>query len=211
MINPGSVAGQMPPGDDALIRMIQDLQRDVRELKAQDVLRTAGLIAAPNQLTVQGELDVTGPMVVGGTLSLPAGIIDNAALAHPLYVAFGTNSQSNFAVGTSFGDVAVAPVTIPAGFNSAVVMVFGKVMVYNAASASWLYIECGKAGDTFGGMAEPLPAGYSVHEMVGILTVSGTLAAGTLNTAVRISATPGLAANSANTAFTRSMAILYNA
>lgn len=123
MINPGSVAGQMPPGDDALIRLIQDLRRDVNELKAQDVLRTAGLIAAPNKLTVQGELDVTGPMVVGGTLSLPAGIIGNAALANPVSPSqFYLSTSGTSLPNATWTTVASQTLTVPTGFTKVLVI-----------------------------------------------------------------------------------------
>lgn len=77
MINPGSLAGQIPAGDDALIRRVQDLERIVRELQAQDVLKTAGIIAAPNQITVQGNEIVSGTLSVGGTATVSGKIVSS--------------------------------------------------------------------------------------------------------------------------------------
>jgi len=80
-----------------------------------------------SSLTVGGSLDVTGPMVVGGTLSLPAGIIDNAALANPIEVQSIYLDVQNFAVTTSWATLASATITVPAGFTSALVTVVGQV------------------------------------------------------------------------------------
>ena len=155
MADPGILSSQIPAGEDHVMRRIADLERAVREMRAADILRTAGLIAAPNLLTVTGGLvvdgseTVNGPLAVHGTatfdgdttiggnaaitgtLSLPAGIIDNAALANPIQVQSIYLDVSNFVVTTSYVSLASATITVPAGFTSALVTVSGQVGCFN--------------------------------------------------------------------------------
>jgi hypothetical protein len=128
-------------------------------MRAADILRTAGLIAAPNLLTVVGELDVTGPMVVGGTLSLPAGIINNDALANPVLSQSVYATISNFTLTahtytTPLPVIKTVTITVPAGFTSADVAVVSRVFAYNnnttggtnGAGADYLACQTGIAG-----------------------------------------------------------------
>lgn len=131
-MTPGVPGATLPDGIDQIPRRIQELERRVSELAAADPLRTAGLVTAPNQLTVQGNLNVTGtenvsgslnvtgPMTVGGTLSLPAGIIGNAALANPV-VPGRAQADEGYPTGFTLTalDVAhaVATITVPTGFT----------------------------------------------------------------------------------------------
>ena len=112
---PGVPGANLPAGEDHIMRRLADLERAIREMRAADILGTAGLVAAPNKLTVVGELDVTGPMVVGGTLSLPAGIIDNAALTSPVVPGIVNFSTTGFAVTTVYSDVAATTIIVPPG------------------------------------------------------------------------------------------------
>jgi hypothetical protein len=88
-------------------------------------------VTAEGVVTVDGELDVTGAMVVGGTLSLPAGIIDNAALASPVVPQTVFLSANNFAVDVTPSAKVTTTITVPAGFTTAVVTVTGRVYAIN--------------------------------------------------------------------------------
>lgn len=107
----------------SLVRDIADLRRRIDDSTAQ-VLRMAGLRAEPGALLVEGALNVTGPMTVGGTLSLPAGIIDNDALANPVAVASpGWAHNNGYALPTAAGQVVQASITfiVPSGFTQALI------------------------------------------------------------------------------------------
>jgi len=66
-------------------------------------------------LNVVGNLNVSGPAVITGTLSLPAGIIDNAALTSPVVLGVVSFTDTGFAVTTSWSDAAATTITVPAG------------------------------------------------------------------------------------------------
>jgi hypothetical protein len=122
--------GSQVRNDGDVMRMIQDMQRDIRELKAQNVLATAGITTQPGGITVTGtetvtgnlnvsgsetvtgSLDVQGPATfegtttiggnasITGTLSLPAGIIGNDALTSPVFPAAAHADATNFDLAT---------------------------------------------------------------------------------------------------------------
>lgn len=184
-----------------LVARLTSLQRQVNDLSGS-ILKSAGLKAEPDLLRVLGSL------VVEGNLSVPNGSINNAALANPVAPTDAFTSQTNFAIGTAFGDLAIAQIAIPEGFTAAIFVVYGKVVINNTGSAQTLTIECGEAGYAFGGIAEPLPAGLSSHSMLNIVERT-SLTPSIVSTAVRVRAATAIPANAANTAFTRTFAILF--
>lgn len=138
-----------PNGIRKLLDKIKALELQIKEATS-NLLGTAGIrltqlgMFIDSSLTVGGSLDVTGPMVVGGTadfdgdttiggnaaitgtLSLPAGIIDNDALANPVKPSAVSFSASH-TLTTTLTSVASTTVTVPAGFTSAVVSGLGTV------------------------------------------------------------------------------------
>lgn len=122
-MQPGSPASLMPPGEDWLVRKVQELERRVNELVAHDVLRAAGVETAADLFKILGTLRVTGDTVIEGDLSVPNGSIDNAALANPVIGTTGTASTgTGVALPSSLADFAVVTFTVPAGFTRAVVL-----------------------------------------------------------------------------------------
>ena len=119
--------------------------------------RSGTAVSAEGVVTVDGELDVTGDLVVDGsetvngplavhgtaafdgnttiggnaaitgTLSLPAGIVDNAALANPVVSQAIYATTNTYVVTTTETTRASVTVTVPAGFTAAVVNVMGRV------------------------------------------------------------------------------------
>ena len=65
---------------------------------------------------------MTGAMVVGGTLSLPAGIIDNAALASPVVADEKSQNVTGFAVTSTYVTRSTLTFTVPAGFTKMVIV-----------------------------------------------------------------------------------------
>jgi len=109
---------------------------------AEDVTEVDGT------LNVVGNLNVTGPMVVGGTLSLPNGIVDNAALASPVVPqGIYAISSTGFALSTTPVTLETVTITVPAGFTSAVVFCASRVYATNPnASDDYLYVRTYIAG-----------------------------------------------------------------
>lgn len=202
MINPGSLAGQIPAGDDALIRRVQDLERIVRELQAQDVLKTAGIIAAPNQITVQGNetvsgtlsvtgnetvsgaLNVTGPMTVGGTLSLPAGIINNDALANPVIPAYGYANANTYPIPAGQANrVTRASIsfTVPTGCTKALISAVSQDTGTNSGTGfDYLqsYVLIGTGGAYAYCPSPTTPAGYSTTSLATMTSLMTGLTGG---------------------------------
>jgi len=148
---PGQLGGQFS-GDDAIIRRLQDLERTVRELAAANILATAGINAVPNGIIVQGSETVNGPLItngaltingaatITGTLSLPAGIIDNDALASPVRVGRASNGQTGYGLTTTDQTFASTTIAVPAGFSQALVFLVCTVGAINPnATDDFLY------------------------------------------------------------------------
>jgi len=66
-------------------------------------------------LNVTGNLDVSGHAAITGTLSLPAGIIDNAALNSPVVPGIVNLTNTGFAVTLTWADAAATTITVPPG------------------------------------------------------------------------------------------------
>lgn len=116
MMQPGSPQALMPPDESTLMRRVQDLERQVRELVAHDVLRAAGVETEKDLIRILGSLIVTGD------LSVPNGSINNDALANPVTGATGTGSASSVTLTTTAGVYAPVNFTVPNGFTRAQVM-----------------------------------------------------------------------------------------
>lgn len=151
-----------PAGEDAVIRRIQELERQVKELSAANPFKAMGIQPKPDGLivdgyeTVNGPLDVNGtmnvdgpqtvngnsvfngtqtvngPMTITGTLSLPAGIIGNDALANPSMPVASHADAAAFSITTGANvEKLRATITVPAGFTKAAVYGTATMSVYN--------------------------------------------------------------------------------
>lgn len=137
----------------------------VDEVTYEGVLKVLGQMVVDGTLTVNGPLTVTqtaditgtthiggatdidgtlnvdaaatfgGAVAVTGTLSLPAGIIDNAALAHPVVPASFYAAASNFAVPNAWTTVVEHSLTTPAGFSQAIVIATAWARIQNTSGA----------------------------------------------------------------------------
>ena len=173
---PGLPGSQVSNDGDSM-RMIQDLQRDIRELRAQNVLATAGITAEPGSITVTGtenitgDLNVSGAATITGTLSLPAGIIGNDALTSPVAPLATHVGNSNFGLsGTAFVQVIGATISVPAGYTQALVFATATMHVYNDGATDDAYLSVGINGNSIGASSQMTAnAGQGV-----IIPASGT-------------------------------------
>lgn len=95
-------------------------------------IEAGGNIEVDGDATFGGDTTVGGNMRVTGTLSLPAGIIDNAALANPLQMTEAEGDNDGFGIPTDSTVMASCQLTVPPGFSRALVVAAGTCTAYNA-------------------------------------------------------------------------------
>jgi len=62
MAQPGTPGSQVPAGEDWIARKFRDLDREIGELRAENILLTAGIEAYPDLVRIVGGLDVEGDL-----------------------------------------------------------------------------------------------------------------------------------------------------
>jgi hypothetical protein len=122
---------KLPDANPTLTAYLVRQQRQMVRQANSSSFNRSGASVAEGVVTVDGELDVTGAMVVGGTLSLPNGIINNDALTSPTKPDAVYFYSSNFALNTTSTALASRTITVPAGFTSAVVSLTARVYANN--------------------------------------------------------------------------------
>lgn len=155
MGNPGQFS---PRNDSDVIRRIENIERAFKELSAANPFATMGIRPMPDGLIVEGYQTVNGPLEVNGTasfsgdttiggnaaitgtLSLPAGIINNEALANPLEMRAIYGDADGFTLTPAEADYCSTSFTVPSGFTTAMVIATGTVNSYNTnAAADYLW------------------------------------------------------------------------
>lgn len=206
-----------------LVRKLQELDREVQRLKgsASNLLVPAGIRARKDavtienalitdgSLTVNGAATINGPMTVAGTLSLPAGIIDNEALAAPVKPGSAGLTQQNFGTTSGGAVYAQATITVPDGYSQALVM--NGVMagaVNSTTNPDYLYVASSIDGVSGGETATLAPAnnGWASATAFGIRTLTG-LTGGTITVGVWIRTGAAWAANASATANVNTIAL----
>jgi len=132
---------RLPDTGPSLRRYLERAKRQsIRESNASAYNRSGISVTAEDEVTVDGALIVTGPMAVGGTLSLPFGIVDNDALASPIDIAADAGNADAFTVTTTATDFVTFTIPIPAGYTRALVKAEGMIFIYNtSAVGDYLY------------------------------------------------------------------------
>ena len=130
--------GSQFPGEDALVRRIQELERSVQQLAAANPFTPMGMKPTPNGV------EFAGSMKILGTLDLPAGIIGNDALANPVAAVASHVDVQNFSLNTGASVEKVrATFTVPAGFTRALVFATATMGANNtSASTDNMYLAC---------------------------------------------------------------------
>lgn len=159
MPQPG-LPGSQFAGEDSLVRRVKDLERQMQQIAAANPLATAGIQA------------VAGGFTVTGTLGLPAGIINNAALAAAMEPQTIYSDADGFTLTPAEQDFCVTTFTVPVGYRKAVIVATGTVNTYNTnAAADYLwaraYIDDGFGRRMFALMdATSGPASLTVNKQV---------------------------------------------
>jgi len=97
------------------------------QMVVDGILTVNGPLAVHGTAAFDGDTTIGGNAAITGTLSLPAGIIDNAALASPVTGDVGNNYVLT-AVTSSWANYAGVSIAVPAGFTRAQVMAVSSVI-----------------------------------------------------------------------------------
>ena len=123
---------KLPESPMTLSRHLRQQQRQmVRMVNSSAFARSGTTVTAEGVVTVDGELDVTGAMVVGGTLSLPAGIVGNDALTSPVVSGIVNFNTTGFSVTTAWSNAVAATITVPAGCTQLLATCTAEVYAIN--------------------------------------------------------------------------------
>jgi hypothetical protein len=178
------------------------------EQRLNNVLAHTGL-SVPAEKVVQcdGSFNVLGDLNVSGTLELPNGSVNNAALVNPVSPLAVYDYIQNFSLSTSLTNIRTTPITVPAGFTKAAVSITVRVFAYNpnttggynGAGGDYLLAEANING--LNGFALPVAvsgsngSGVNVSPFSTVLT--GLTPGGTIS--LQIAASVNYAAWAANT------------
>jgi hypothetical protein len=211
---PGLPGSQVKNEGD-IMRFITDIQRDIRELRAQNILATAGITTQPDGITVGGTLNVSGSETVTGsidvqgpatfegtttiggnasitgTLALPAGIIGNDALTAPVVPLATHAGANNFGLATGPNvDIVSTTINVPAGYTQALVFATATMHAYNNGTSDDAYL-----GVSINGLA----MGASSQDTVGASN-SSTIPATKTNLLTGLGASFPVSANASSSA-----------
>jgi|SRR5665647_489030 len=150
---PQSVEFRAPTDGRVVRNLFEALSRRIAALEGTAPLKQAGVRVLPEGLVIEKDLSITGTlgvtgdatfggaMAVTGTLSLPAGIIDNDALTSPIVYASNNSVNVGTEVTTTRTNKATATVAVAAGFTKAQVWAFSDAMAVNRTAADdYLYV-----------------------------------------------------------------------
>lgn len=219
MPQPGKSA---PRGEDWLVRKVQELEQKLQQLSAanpfgamgirpkKDGTEFDGFVHVNGPLDVNGDADFKGDMKVSGTLALPAGIIDNDALASPITVGRTSSAETNFAVTSTHQTLATTTITVPAGFTQALVFIVCNIGALNPnPDDDFLYSQ-----SVIDGLASREVFGYVANNngSVAVTTAKSDLLTGldggSISCAVNVRSLRGpWAASTANRAYVEAQAI----
>ncbi|WP_427018591.1 hypothetical protein ACQCSX_08690 [Pseudarthrobacter sp. P1] len=136
---------------------------DILERSTLTPLDFAGIKPRDGGVNLDGYVNINGPATITGTLSLPPGIINNAALATPVQIGTASNGINNYAITTTSTVRASVALTVPAGFTQAIVIANPTAMGQNStASSDYLYVQAVVQAVNGGELYTAAPAGLGV-------------------------------------------------
>jgi len=154
-----------------------------------------------------GDTTIGGNAAITGTLSLPAGIVDNAALSSPVKPVWShaDSGAGSFSVTTTMTARATATVTVPTGYTQALVFAVGQASAVNTTgSLDTVYVSVIINGVEPPGWASGQdvgPSGFGGATSAVSQLLTGLTGGGTFPISVRImSAFAGWSANASNEA-----------
>lgn len=216
-----------------MVRELQDLKAKMQRLEAANVFGLTGItprdggtdldgfVNINGDATVNGPLEVNGDSefngamtingaaAITGTLSLPAGIIGNDALASPIMVGRTSAAATGFGLTGSDQTFASTTIAVPAGFTQALVFVVCNVGAINPTGTDdFLYskamIEGVASREVFGYVADN---GGSVAVTTAKSDLLTGLSGGDITFAVTVRAGTTWSGNGSNRAYVEAQAV----
>jgi len=123
--NPGAPGGNLPAGEDHIMRRLADLERAYRELVA------------------------SGPSMFASTFaSIEANLASiNALIGNEVQIGSASVLATNFATSATNTSVATGTITVPAGYSQALVFATATAGIWNRnAVGEYLYLNVGIIG-----------------------------------------------------------------
>jgi hypothetical protein len=113
--------------------------------------------------TFNGDTTIGGNAAITGTLSLPAGIIDNDALANPVVPqSIWRGTTANFGLTVAWAATVSETVTIPSGCTKLLAFATTRLVAENTtASSDAMYSDMDIGGDSAGGFSLEVEPGKS--------------------------------------------------
>jgi hypothetical protein len=147
-------------GEDWIGRELTDIKRQIRELAAANPFGLSGLRLQNGGIVTEGYQTVNGPMTITGSLDLPAGSVNDTALANPVQFGTASNGISNYAIDTTSTVRASVTLTAPTGFTQALVIANAAAMGTNSGTAAdYLYVSAVVQAVNGGELYASAPAG----------------------------------------------------
>lgn len=147
-------------GLDALFARLEKVEKLLRDLRGADILSAADIKLSKGGMTIASELLVTGDTVIQGTLSLPAGVVDNDALTNPVVVAPFYKREAGFATPNSYATLSELLLATPEGFTKAAVIATGWARLKNTSGSSPASFV---VGPSINGVAGPIGSADSIN------------------------------------------------
>jgi hypothetical protein len=172
-------------------------------VQVDGTMQVTGSLDVDGSATFGGDTTIGGNAAIVGTLSLPAGIIDNDALATPVVVGQAFQATSGFSLSVAGAYIITINQATPAGFTKVVVTAFGRVLGQNStASGDSLYTDIDVNGAGGNQFPTGVGAGTGNTSSVGFTTtVTGLTTGATVSTKLFASTgAAGWAASGANAA-----------
>lgn len=156
MSQPGTLGNQIPAGEDWISRKLADLERQIREMRAERSLESASIgdgglrsanfdgDLATGQAGTEG-WGLGGPdgrYAIFNDIVLRGGIIGNDALTNPIQAEANRAHAENFGLPTTtYAVLAQFNFTVPAGFTRGLVTAVAIVNAVNSTSGSdYIYV-----------------------------------------------------------------------
>jgi len=132
---------KLPSTGPSLQRWLRQQARQAQRLQQSSAFARSGTSVTAKDVTevdgtlnVVGNLNVSGPAAITGTLSLPAGIIGNDALTSPVVPSSQYVQVTNFGLTVAWAAKATISVTVPVGFTTLQVMAASRIGAYNSTA-----------------------------------------------------------------------------
>jgi len=148
-----------PKGEDWIARKFAELEKQIRELKAANPYAPMGMTP------MEGGVSFDGNMRVAGTLDLPAGIINNDALANPVTATVVNTGVIGFGLAiNALQQKLSTTVAVPEGFTKALVIAYADMTAANSTAVddyAFISVKIAGVAPTYAGGTNAPPSRFA--------------------------------------------------